>query len=239
MTQWKNQVTTQESEGELSETVPARARSARKLVNKPLKKRARSGTASSAQSRTSTSATHTDDGTVSPATYTRPLLKPVENRSETPTEIRSSSETSRGGPPLRRIPSGVSLSATRPVSPPVSPSEVSATTPSLTPAVSATTDDEETDFQSAYSASPRESYGSFENGNGGKYDEDDTGSLEKEDKDGFERHSVHTFAKLQRERVSSTATAIQRHDQAQPSPTFSEDTVISRGTLPKRIIVEA
>ena len=236
MTQWKNQVSNPESEGELSESLSARIRSARgtaRLAAKALKKRNRSGTASSAT-------THTDDGTLSSSTaYQRQLLKTSkDNRSITPTEIRSSSETSRDVVPPRRIPSNVSLRATKPASRPesppipISPSEIAATTSGRNTGVSVTTDDEETDFQSAYSASPRESYADYD---GAKGDEDDTVVVNKDKIDGQKkRQSTSTLAKLQRERVSSTATAVQRHDFAQPSPTFSEDTVVSQ-----RIIIEA
>lgn len=67
---------------------------------------------------------------------------------------------------LRKIPSTVSLSATRPTS----PSAYTPVTPSLTVGTSTATDDEDTDFQSAYSASPRASHGSFENYSLNTYD---------------------------------------------------------------------
>ncbi|KAI0073132.1 hypothetical protein K474DRAFT_1692777 [Panus rudis PR-1116 ss-1] len=78
--------------------------------------------------------------------------------------VKSSSEDSQAEehtlklPGLRKIPSNVSIGATRPTSPSVN----TPVTPSLTTGA-ATTDDEDTDFQSAYSTSPRESQGSFEN----------------------------------------------------------------------------
>jgi hypothetical protein len=107
----------------------------------------------------------------------------------------------------------------------------------MNPGVSVTTDDEETDFQSAYSASPRESYADYD---GGKGDEDETVVVDNDKKDGHKkRQSISTFTKLQRERASSNATAVQRHDIAQPSPTFSEDTVVSqRGMLSKRMVID-
>jgi len=96
------------------------------------------------------------------------------------------------------------------------------TTPALTPALTGTTDDSDTDFQSAYSKtpSPRESLrGNFE------------GSLEGGD--GFlgaaatvEKTRIpgsFEGADIVRKRVSSVATTV-----AQPSPTFSDDTVVSR-----------
>ena len=63
---------------------------------------------------------------------------------------------------LEKIPSDTSLLALHPGSP-VSPQVTTPITPSLTTGTSVTTDDEEGDYQSAYSTSPRGSYGSFEN----------------------------------------------------------------------------
>jgi nicotinamide N-methyltransferase len=92
------------------------------------------------------------------------------------------------------------------------------TTPALTPALTGTTDDSDTDFQSAYSTSPspRESLrGNF-----------DSGSAEGSDAFlAVEKNQIPgSFeADIARKRVSSAATAI-----VQPSPTFSDDTVVSR-----------
>ena len=59
-------------------------------------------------------------------------------------------------PPLRKIPSSASISA-------ISAQAATPSTPALTPGgASAATDDEETDFQSAYSTSPRGSYGELD-----------------------------------------------------------------------------
>ncbi|KAH8100713.1 DENN domain-containing protein [Cristinia sonorae] len=98
---------------------------------------------------------------------------------------------------LRKIPSTVSLSATRPAT----PSTMTPVTPTLTTGATTTTDDEDTDFQSAYSASPRGSYGSFENYSGKNPDtsDSDVGTPTKSHLDDFTRTS--------RERASSTATA--------------------------------
>jgi len=120
---------------------------------------------------------------------------------------------------------------------PVTPSELTPTTPSLTPGISATTDDEETDFQSAYSASPRDSYGSFDGRDPVDAEEGEgrVSPVAVEKNDVGRRSAAHNLPKLRRQRVSSTATAIQ----GQPSPTFSQDTVISSGhALPKHTPVE-
>lgn len=63
---------------------------------------------------------------------------------------------------LREIPSETEFTSLHPGSP-VSPQVTTPITPSLTTGTSVTTDDEEGDYQSAYSTSPRGSYGSFEN----------------------------------------------------------------------------
>lgn len=96
-------------------------------------------------------------------------------------------------------------------------------TPALTPALTGTTDDSDTDFQSAYSAtpSPRESLrGNFDDRIGGS---DTLHAVEKQIPGSFE-------AGIVRERVSSIVTAV-----PQSSPTFSDDTVVSgRGAISRR-----
>ena len=96
------------------------------------------------------------------------------------------------------------------------------TTPALTPALTGTTDDSDTDFQSAYSKtpSPRESLrGNFEGSVEGSHGFlGAAATVEKTRIPGsFEG------ADIVRKRVSSVATTV-----AQSSPTFSDDTVVSR-----------
>jgi len=92
-------------------------------------------------------------------------------------------------------------------------------TPALTPALTGTTDDSDTDFQSAYSAtpSPRESLR-------GNFDYDRIGG--NDTLHAVEKHIPGSFeapkAGIVRERVSSIMTAM-----PQSSPTFSDDTVVS------------
>lgn len=124
-------------------------------------------------------------------------------------------------PPVRKVASGASLSALSPAVPTTTP-----TTPALTPGLSSTTDDSDTDFQSAYSTSPRDSYGSFDSNPAAHNESDDSGNAT--DRTG-EKH-VTEFTKLpMRERLSSTATAIL---QFQPSPTSSDVTVSPRARVP-------
>lgn len=100
-------------------------------------------------------------------------------------------------------------------------------TPALTPALTGTTDDSDTDFQSAYSAtpSPRESLR-------GNFDYDRIGgsdalhAVEKQIPGSFDAPKPG----IVRERVSSIMTAL-----PQSSPTFSDDTVVSgRGAVTRR-----
>ncbi|KAF5370227.1 hypothetical protein D9615_010081 [Tricholomella constricta] len=209
-----------ESEDDPSDVPPTRPRLPKSARTKTLGKiRTRSGTASSTQTGMSA---NTDEGTiVSPRSL---LVVPSEQGNETPTR-RSFSDSGRDEQstpePQQDITITQSPSSFR--SPPVS-----ATVPALTPAsTTSATDDSDTDFQSAYSTSPRESYGSFENGQG--QDEDDTRHITLEDSLAeLNQKSATSFPRSYRERVSSTATATNSSDRAEPSPTFSTDTVIQR-----------
>ena len=70
--------------------------------------------------------------------------------------------------PLRRIASDASVGAMSPIDPAfaanVQAQIETPTTPALTPTFTGTTDESDTDFQSAYSASPRQSYAGHEIG---------------------------------------------------------------------------
>ncbi|TFY80724.1 hypothetical protein EWM64_g3288, partial [Hericium alpestre] len=223
-----------------------------KLVGRPPVARGRSETASSTGSRRPDTAetTHgsrknsasTDQTPRMPAVaqFAHDIASPRTSTSgattptapgEIPDEHISEKEKMPHNPQaLRKIPSSVSLSATRPTSP-------SAQTPALTPAMTGTTDDSDTDFQSAYSMtpSPRESYGSFNDRRsvGGS---DGSSDLEE-----FSKRVVGHFADgtaprafiKNRERVGSIATTV--GSDAQPSPTLSEDTVVSHARAAKRV----
>lgn len=101
-------------------------------------------------------------------------------------------------PGLRTIPSTASLSATRPAS----PNMITPTTPSLSLGASATTDDE-ADFQSAYSTSPRGSYDSQDNVTVELY----RGSDSEQGTPTKNVYSLHDSIRQNRDRVSSTSTA--------------------------------
>ena len=79
------------------------------------------------------------------------------------------------------------------------------------------TSDSDTDFQSAYSASPRESYASFENGKQADSDDDAALILKSVPENHEDRFSA--VPKTRRERVSSTATAILKREKSEPRVT--------------------
>ncbi|TFK77102.1 hypothetical protein BDN72DRAFT_909497 [Pluteus cervinus] len=238
-----------ESEEELSEVSrPRSTKSGNRFVIKPppKKSRTRSGTASSSHTQTGRTPTRSlDEGSQplpSPAVSTKStpqMSPPPEPGSKTPTR-GSFSDGSRdevaSQPTLRKISSGASLSATRPIS----PAELTPTTPALTSGgtINGTTDDSDTDFQSAYSASPRRrSYSSFDSHRGKAELSDDVDDAlnvrhELEEEFGGKVQSGLTVGS-QRERASSTATAVATR--AEPSPTYSEDTVGPRNRVVKRV----
>ncbi|TFK93444.1 hypothetical protein K466DRAFT_478652 [Polyporus arcularius HHB13444] len=156
------------------------------------------------------------------------------SESETKTEVapeerrvRPQVVTSNGGR-LRKIPSAASISANSPQ--PVTPS-----TPSLTPGASAVTDDEETDFQSAYSTSPRGSYGSsLEHYAVRTYDQDEPSEegtptrLVGHHLDEFGTHQDTVFKARERNFSTSTATAKNVRTNGRLTNRASEDTVGGR-----------
>ncbi|TCD71538.1 hypothetical protein EIP91_008919 [Steccherinum ochraceum] len=199
------------SESEVSE--------AHKSGTRPRRRRMSSKTGSQPSS-------HTGHGRMKSSTSTgrsTPVRQGVRNSEdrntiveEVPRVVAPEKEDSNKKPSLsslRKIPSTVSLSATRPAS----PTTVTPVTPTLTAATSTTTDDEDTDFQSAYSTSPRGSYGSFENFSSKNPDTSDSeaGTPTKSHLDDFSRRS--------RDRASSTATA----KATKSHPRASQDTVVT------------
>ncbi len=200
----------------MSESARSQHSSSSRTFTKPTKHRKRSSTASSSQT-----STHTEEVPKLPKSPHRTLfIKTSETGSATPTR-RSVSDASRNEQstpepvPIRKISSGASLSATR-------PSQATPTTPGLTPVIAGATDDSDTDFQSAYSASPRGSYGSLESTRGFphvKGDETAVGIV-NDLPDDFGK-PVPVFSK-HRERNDSAATTT--HFQPKLSPTLSQDT---------------
>ena len=120
---------------------------------------------------------------------------------------------------LRKIPSDPSLSALHPASP-TSPQVTTPITPSLTNGTSSVTDDEDGDYQSAYSTSPRGSYGSFE-----KYSNhpDEASDSDLGTPTNVAKEYVVDLEPSYRNRASSTSTAKGPKHQYKPN----EDTIPS------------
>ncbi|KAG2350349.1 hypothetical protein BDR05DRAFT_899202 [Suillus weaverae] len=193
-----------------SDAVPVRARLAKgmKLVNNPpgkVRKRTRSNTASSTQ--TSTITRRSVDTISSSATPRRAGSPRTDQRTpQVEPQVESSADegtVAGSNQPLRKIASGASLSALSP-SEPATPS-----TPALTPAIGFITDDSDTEFQSAYSTSPRDSYVSFDGRQTPLYhDSDDSIEFTNQSRNYGKQVASHLTTVPVRERVSSTATAI-------------------------------
>jgi len=139
------------------------------------------------------------DTVSSPATPRRSSISREIERQMPTLEIKTDANERAVDPSkLRTIPSNPSLDASSPVH------AHTPTTPALTPAVSATTDDSDSEFQSAYSESPRNSHTSFEGHQRAYVDSDDSTDTPE-----YANH-VNDYAKspAARERVSSSATAV-------------------------------
>ena len=168
----------------------------RRVHSKPrLNPRTRSGTTSSTQTNTPT--IHADDNANIPPSHKKGLVVPVESETRTPTRasfLDISQEEESISEPLP--------------SPPVSQTDVQDTLPSVTkPTPVGPTDDSDTDFQSAYSASPRENYGNFDSEHANLDIVDDTLTLQIKSQENVEDR-LSAAPKTRRERVSSTSTAI-------------------------------
>ncbi|KAG6851061.1 hypothetical protein H0H93_002953 [Arthromyces matolae] len=178
--------------------------------------RTRSGTASSTQTGNSV---HTDEGTV---VYNRSLLAaPSEQGNDTPTRRSFSSDDHSTPEPVVDV-------GGRASQPPSAKSLelpfVSVSAPPVTP-TSATiaTDDSDTDFQSAYSTSPRGSYGSLEN----DLDDDENGDkiITLEDTlTGELRRQSSALSLNRRQRVLSSATAVP--DRVDPNVVHSATSLV-------------
>ncbi|OCH96149.1 hypothetical protein OBBRIDRAFT_883404 [Obba rivulosa] len=107
----------------------------------------------------------------------------------------------------------------------VSPSIVTPSTPSLSLGASMATDDEDTDFQSAYSTSPRNSNGSMETYAVQTYDASDSGHGTPTKLEALDDYYGNDGLFKGRERVSSTSTATGA--KVRRNTTASQDTVNS------------
>ncbi|KAJ3515404.1 hypothetical protein NLJ89_g1778 [Agrocybe chaxingu] len=186
---WRTHASQESGSEDLSEVGSTRSRPSRgrripsaKATSKP---RTRSGTTSSTQ----TNMTNTPIQSGLPSPKLKGAAGAVEPESQTPTRD-SFLDVDRDDQ------STPELAVTAAVQ-----SEKSASQPPTSAVPPGLTDDSDTDFQSAYSASPRASYGSFESGQG-KAGDDAVTSPGKESVE----DRLSALPKTRRERVSSTAT---------------------------------
>ena len=120
-------------------------------------------------------------------------------------------------------------------SPPVSKTDVQGRLPSVArPTPVGLTDDSDTDFQSAYSASPRESYGSFDGEKGNPDIVNDTLALQITLHENVEDR-LSAPPKTRRERVSSTSTAIIIRESAEPHSNPATDLSASRSRAASKV----
>ena len=230
---YRRSLDSQASESELSESTnrfrARRAKAAHRKNRSITDSDARTGTGRSTPVRRGSGATATVT-TISPkdASFSA-------SESETKTEIAPeerrvrphvvTSQQTLDVSTLRKIPSTASISA-------ISPQAVTPSTPALTPGASAITDDEETDFQSAYSTSPRGSYGSFEHYGVKTYEHEEhseQGTPTRAVGDHLDEFGTHQDMSLKsRERKFSTSTATNVRTHARLTTRASDDTVGGR-----------
>ena len=118
---------------------------------------------------------------------------------------------------------------------PVIKTDVRGNPPSVTgPTSVGLTDDSDTDFQSAYSASPRESYGSFDGEQGNLDIVNDTLVLQIRSQEDVEDR-LSAPPKTRRERVSSTSTAIIIRESAEPRPNLPINLSPSRSQVASKV----
>jgi hypothetical protein len=111
-------------------------------------------------------------------------------------------------------------------SPPIPRTDTQRTLPSIARPTTGLTDDSDNDFQSAYSASPRDSYRDFD-GEQGNFDivNSDTLALSPENVE----DRLSAAPKTRRERVESTSTAIIIRESTEPHSNLPTNPMASRG----------
>lgn len=218
-----------ESEDESSENAPpvaARSNSSRSRFRNSIKKRSRSGTTSSTQTHTQT------DDTTKPTGLSRNRSIAVPEESKTPTRGSFSDvdrdETSTPEPLTQSSSSDASAGVDKAPIPSHKPPASIART-----GTTGTTDDSDTDFQSAYSASPRGSYGSFENTKKQplSMEEDEPQPIDIDE--GGLRENWGKTAELDRAyrgRVSSVVSVVNTRDAGNVSLPLSDTTTVTAST---------
>jgi EEF1A N-terminal glycine/lysine methyltransferase len=204
-TKWKTRSSQESGEEELSEVGSNRSNRSkpsrsRRHHSKPRSNaRTRSGTASSTQTNTAT--VHAEDTVRTTSPHKNHSSLPVEPDTKTPTRTSFvvSQDEHRESEPVPSLP--------------ISKTDTQANVPSVARPTTGVTDDSDNDFQSAYSASPRDSYGDFDSEQG-NFDivNNDTLVLSQENVE----DRLSAAPKTRRERVESTSTAIIIRESTEP-----------------------
>lgn len=224
-TKWKSRPGQESGEEELSEVGSTRSRGSRSLHSKSRSNpRTRSGTTSSTQTQRNIPTIHAEDNIRSPSSHKKGLSVPVESEAITPTATPT--RDSFLNVDEERVPEGIP-------SPLTSKTDVPGKIPSASPTIVGLTDDSDTDFQSAYSASPKESYGSFDSEQGNLDIANDTLALQIKSQGNVEDR-LSAAPKTRRERVSSTSTAIIIRESADPDPNPAASLIPSRSRVPSK-----
>lgn len=223
-----------ESEDESLENAPpvtARSSSSRSRLRNSIKKRSRSGTTSSTQTHTQT------DDTTKPTISGLIRNRSVAEDNKTPTRGSFSDvdrdETTTPEPHTQSSSSDASIGVDK--GPIPSPHNTRPPVPVIRSATTTgTTDDSDTDFQSAYSASPRGSYGSFENNtkkqplNAG---EDEPQPIDMDEDDLRENWGKNAeLNRAYRGRVTSVASVVNTRDTGNVSLPLSDTTTVIAST---------
>ena len=178
--------------------------------------RTRSGTTSSTQTNTTT--VHAEDSvrTASPQNHSS---VPVEPDTKTPTRnsFLVNQDEQRESEPVPSLP--------------ISKTNTQENLPSVVRPTTGLTDDSDTDFQSAYSASPRDSYGSFDGEQGNFEIVNDTLALSQENVE----DRLSAAPKTRRERVESTATAIIIPESTEPRSNLPTNLIASRSRAASKV----
>lgn len=220
-TKWKIRSSQESGSEELSEVGSTRSKPSRsrRHHSKPRSNaRTRSGTASSTQTNTAT--VHVEDIASTVSLHKNHSSVPVEPDTKTPTRntFLVSQDEQRESEPVP--------------SPPISKTETQGNLPSVVRSSTGLTDDSDNDFQSAYSASPRESYGDFD-GEQGNLDivNNDTLALSQENVE----DRLSAAPKTRRERVESTSTAIIIRESTEPRSNLPTNLTASRSRVASKV----
>ena len=220
-TKWKTRSSQESGEEELSEVSSNRSKPSRsrRHHSKPRSNaRTRSGTASSTQTNTAT--VHGEDivRTASPQKNHSTLPLEPDTKTPTRTSFVVNQDQQRESEPVPSLP--------------ISKIDAQKNLPTVARPNTGVTDDSDNDFQSAYSASPRDSYGDFDSEQGNlDIVNNDTLVLSQENVE----DRLSAAPKTRRERVESTSTAIIIRESTEPRSNLPTNLTASRSRVTSKV----